>query len=124
MSDIINRSPVSYLPDTTKLQKANPDKRYSYVRRTEVDAFRDQGFEVYSDPKKEVKPVDGQKPVDTSVGTHDLVLMEIGGKAKEEYERGRHERAHFFVKAMEEKARELAETGQFQGRIDIRPKNK
>ena len=119
--DVIENSiqPRVYLPETRHIEAANPDKRFAFVGKDDVSFYKVQGWKVYEDLKKEVKSVDGQTSLDTTIQTHDLIYMVIGGQAKDKWIRKKTDIIEGQRKEQVERLHGM-ENQSFTGKIDIR----
>ena len=109
-----------FVPDTSMIEASNPDKRFAFMRKDQIDAMKMLGWEVYSDIKKEAQTLSGQLPLDTTIQTFDLVYMFIGGVSKDKWENRRKERNNAQQEEIKARHKALSDTNQFHGKIDVR----
>lgn len=97
------------LPDISKYE--SPERRLAFIRKEDVERMKGKGWEVLTDATKNKPVVEGQTPVDTTIGTHDMIAMKIEGRAKERWEKERKRGSRETRQALEERYREMEERG-------------
>ena len=111
--------PRRFLPDTRDIEKKDPEGRYAFILKQDVDVYKNFGWSVYSDHRKEAKNPEGKIPDDTTIQTHDMIYMVVKGKSKDKWERERVELVDEQKRQIRERHKDLDKEGAFQGKIEI-----